>query len=412
MLCSERDARSRRRRLLGAVAGFARRAAAARAGAARDGARGSLPPRGAARRQSRYSQVVRTELARVVREGYSVKPAGKKHLTTALRGKINVVDVDVSPDLTSAAVVVSIVSDDELEKREAFSWLVRNRTPLRYAIARRMAHLKRVPELAFKRADISQAVEMMALIEVRADEGLGRARARRCVRAASSAASTSTPTRTTTSRTSTRAGAAARATPPRSSGRRARARADADAALDGIAAAAPAGARGDGGRAPTRARARSGPRPTRSTSTPRRSGSRSTACSGSDAIGGDDGVDLAAAFGADEPRLAAVAVAPPPRAPVVARDDDGEGEEEGEDEVEDYTEEEIRAMWDESADPASPAFAVRVVGEGATDDRAGRPTSGAAGPLPPPFHRRARPRPDPSFPSPIPPFPRSGRARA
>ena len=98
--------------LLGAVAGFAPPHAPRRLRAAprARGRGGALRPREReTRRQSRYSQVVRTELARVVREGYSVKPAGKKHLTTALRGKINVVDVDVSPDLTSAAVVVSII---------------------------------------------------------------------------------------------------------------------------------------------------------------------------------------------------------------------------------------------------------------------------------------------------------------
>ena len=110
----------------------------------------------------------------------SVKPRCRhEHLTTGCAERSSVVDVDVSPDLTSAAVVVSIFSDDELENREAFSWLVRNRTPLRRDRAPD-AHRKRVPERAFKRADISQAVEMMALIEkVRADERARRARRRR-----------------------------------------------------------------------------------------------------------------------------------------------------------------------------------------------------------------------------------------
>ena len=90
---------------------------------------GSLRPREReTRRQSRYAQVVRSELAKIIRDGYDVRPQGKKHPSAGLREKINVVDCDVSPDLANAAVIISIFTDSELEKREAFAWLVRNRT--------------------------------------------------------------------------------------------------------------------------------------------------------------------------------------------------------------------------------------------------------------------------------------------
>jgi len=131
--------------------------------AVRMGARGGgLVRRDESRRQSRISQYVKSELSAILLTGHGVKsPRG---ISDELRRAVSVVDVDVSPDLRNCNVYVS-VRGDALAKREAYSWLVRSTRALRHRLAERNRSMKRVPEILFKEADVSAAVDVMRLIE-------------------------------------------------------------------------------------------------------------------------------------------------------------------------------------------------------------------------------------------------------
>lgn len=114
------------------------------------------------KRQARVSQLVTSELAEIMRHGHDIKTRDK--LADDVRCKITVVDVVMSPDLRSANVFVSVYGD-VLEKREAYSWCVRNTKAIRRALAANLRGMKRVPELYFKDTDIGAAVDLMALID-------------------------------------------------------------------------------------------------------------------------------------------------------------------------------------------------------------------------------------------------------
>lgn len=102
-------------------------------------------------------------------EGHSIK--NSDYIEDDLRRCISVVNADVSPDLRQARITVSIMgrpketNDATMEKRRAYSWLVRNTKMIRHALAQRLSHMKSVPNLSFVQADIGAAVDVMQLIE-------------------------------------------------------------------------------------------------------------------------------------------------------------------------------------------------------------------------------------------------------
>lgn len=144
--------------------------------------------------------VVRTELASIILLGHQIKnPQG--FLDDELRRRINVVSADVSPDLRQARVTVSIIKppkrsikvekeltkqlldDDEdleepnqvfpmsstgdivMDRRRAYSWLVKNTKQIRHALCQKLSHMKTVPNISFVQADVGAAVDVMNLIE-------------------------------------------------------------------------------------------------------------------------------------------------------------------------------------------------------------------------------------------------------
>jgi len=127
------------------------------------------------KRQERVGHVVRSELATIIQKGYPIKT--EDGLEDELRRRINVVNADVSPDLRQARVTVSVIGrrggggaevdagSEEMDKRRAYSWLVRNTPKVRHAMAQRLSHMKVCPELKFVRADVGAAVDVMQLIE-------------------------------------------------------------------------------------------------------------------------------------------------------------------------------------------------------------------------------------------------------
>lgn len=121
------------------------------------------------RRQSRVAQLVRSELATVIRDGAFLVKTGDRVDAEVLKST-SVLDVSVSPDLRAATATITTLGDTSA-KREAFSWLVKNERSVRYALAKRLKHSKRVPAVTFRKADVSAATKLMDLIDRAADDG-------------------------------------------------------------------------------------------------------------------------------------------------------------------------------------------------------------------------------------------------
>ncbi|KAH8060212.1 ribosome-binding factor A [Aureococcus anophagefferens] len=117
------------------------------------------------RRQSRVAQLVRSELATVIRDGAFLVKTGDRVDAEVLKST-SVLDVSVSPDLRAATATITTLGDTSA-KREAFSWLVKNERSVRYALAKRLKHSKRVPAVTFRKADVSAATKLMDLIDAR-----------------------------------------------------------------------------------------------------------------------------------------------------------------------------------------------------------------------------------------------------
>jgi ribosome-binding factor A len=151
---------------------------------------------------------VRTEIANILQLGYPIKNQNG-YIDEDLRRRINVVSADVSPDLRQARITVSIIKptttavtdyneeyddnevdedefeqdvDDDLpmpkqvfpvsssgsaavDRRRAYSWLVKNTKQIRHAMSQRLSHMKGTPDLTFVQADVGAAVDVMKLIE-------------------------------------------------------------------------------------------------------------------------------------------------------------------------------------------------------------------------------------------------------
>ena len=121
------------------------------------------------RRQSRVAQLVRSELATGIRDGAFLVKTGDRVDAEVLKST-SVLDVSVSPDLRAATATITTLGDTSA-KREAFSWLVKNERSVRYALAKRLKHSKRVPAVTFRKADVSAATKLMDLIDRAADDG-------------------------------------------------------------------------------------------------------------------------------------------------------------------------------------------------------------------------------------------------
>ena len=125
------------------------------------------------KRQERVGHLVRTELSQILHRG-TIKGELDGYLEDALRQRISLVNCDISPDLRQARISVSIrndksggagASDAAVDKRRAYSWLVRNSFALKHTLAQRMSHMKSCPNLTFVQVDVAAAVDVMYLID-------------------------------------------------------------------------------------------------------------------------------------------------------------------------------------------------------------------------------------------------------
>lgn len=122
------------------------------------------------KRQERVGHLVRTELSNILSRG--VIKLDSDYLDDELRQRISVVSTDVSPDLRQARISVSVrapkkgsESNPAVDKRRAYSWLVRNTKPIRHTLAQRMSHMKSCPNLSFVQVDVAAATDVMYLID-------------------------------------------------------------------------------------------------------------------------------------------------------------------------------------------------------------------------------------------------------
>mmetsp|Transcript_7676 Transcript_7676/g.10948 ORF Transcript_7676/g.10948 Transcript_7676/m.10948 type:complete len:229 (+) Transcript_7676:181-867(+) len=145
------------------------------------GNHGRSSPRGGKERslrQERVGHVVRSEIAGILHRG--IIKGDADFIDADLRERISVVNADVSPDLRQARITVSVIKSNEednnhaVDRRRAYSWLVRNTKPIRHTMAQRLKHMKTVPNLSFVQADVSAAVDVMYLIDKVSSSGYKR----------------------------------------------------------------------------------------------------------------------------------------------------------------------------------------------------------------------------------------------
>jgi len=136
----------------------------------------SFPSRGKSseksKRQERVGHLVRSEIATIIHQGYSIK--SEDIIEDELRQKISVVDVNMSPDLRQARITISVIGKETIEKRRAYSWLVKSSKQIKHALAQRTSHMKSCPNLTFVHADVGSAVDVMNLIDKISKEGYKR----------------------------------------------------------------------------------------------------------------------------------------------------------------------------------------------------------------------------------------------
>ena len=73
-------------------------------------------------------------------------------------------DVDLSPDLSYAKVVISVLGN-AVERRQVYIWLCENVSQVKHSLAKRLKHMKRVPDLQFKLADSQAAADLAELMD-------------------------------------------------------------------------------------------------------------------------------------------------------------------------------------------------------------------------------------------------------
>ncbi len=113
------------------------------------------------KRQARVAQVIRGEIATIMRRN-SIKTHRPLPETTLER--VTIVDVQMSPDLRSAKVYVSVFGDAAL-KRQAYAWLVEHARAFKYELAQNLSEMKSVPDVYFKETDMSATVDVISTID-------------------------------------------------------------------------------------------------------------------------------------------------------------------------------------------------------------------------------------------------------
>ena len=80
-----------------------------------------------------------------------------------------------SPDLSYAKVFITVLGNS-VERRQVYVWLCANAGRVKFALAKRLKHMKRVPDLHFKLADSQAAADLAHLMDELGDERMAGVR--------------------------------------------------------------------------------------------------------------------------------------------------------------------------------------------------------------------------------------------
>lgn len=112
-------------------------------------------------RQARVARSIRDEISSIICD-MDIK--AKVYPDEDLLRGTSVSEVEVSPDLSYAKIYISVLGNS-VEKRQIFVWLCENVGQVRFSLAKRLRHMRRVPEITFKLANTNQAADLVSLIE-------------------------------------------------------------------------------------------------------------------------------------------------------------------------------------------------------------------------------------------------------
>lgn len=112
-------------------------------------------------RQSKVARSLRDELSDIINEA-DIKAVVYPD-DDLLRGT-TIADVEVSGDLSTAKVMISVMGNS-VAKRQVFVWLCENVGQVRYSLAKRLRHMKRIPEIYFKLIDTRETADLMETMD-------------------------------------------------------------------------------------------------------------------------------------------------------------------------------------------------------------------------------------------------------
>lgn len=112
-------------------------------------------------RQARLSRSIRDELSEIICEG---DIRATSYPDEDLLKSTCITEVEISADLTYAKVFISVIGNS-VERRQVFVWLCENVGQVRYELAKRLRHMKRVPEIFFKLSDNKENSDLINLID-------------------------------------------------------------------------------------------------------------------------------------------------------------------------------------------------------------------------------------------------------
>jgi len=112
-------------------------------------------------RQARVARSIRDEISEIIAD-LDIKAT--VYPDEDLLRATSVAEVEVSSDLSYAKIFISVLGNS-VEKRQVYVWLCENVGQVRYSLAKRLRHMRRVPEISFKLANNQAAADLVSLIE-------------------------------------------------------------------------------------------------------------------------------------------------------------------------------------------------------------------------------------------------------
>ena len=112
-------------------------------------------------RQSKVARSLRDELSDIINE---VDIKAVIYPDDDLLRATTIADIEVSGDLSTAKVTISVMGNS-VAKRQVFVWLCENVGQVRYSLAKRLRHMKRIPEIYFKLIDTRETADLMETMD-------------------------------------------------------------------------------------------------------------------------------------------------------------------------------------------------------------------------------------------------------